>query len=548
VPALLCQFLRPHQRSGVQFVYDSVTGRRHGGYGCILADDMGLGKTLVTIAALYTLLQLGEVEGAPFKRAVVVCPCSLVGNWTAEFEKWVNSRASTRKQRIEVKAVLETREADNVIGAFLSPQRPAHVLVISYDTFRGKVDLFKGPCACDVLVADEAQRLKGAATQLYEAFGGLPCRRRILLTGTPLQNDLDEFHALSNAANPGLLGSASDFSKKFSSPISAARDRGASELALKAGAAAQAALSVRAVEFMLRRENKINAIHLPPKLVQVVCCAPAAAQIAAYRAIVDDKHLRHALEGKQKDVLGVLGKLQKLCNHPALLLADAKPPDEAASAKMHVLKRLMHEPLVGGIALFRRRLLDVGLRCTPCRRLRRRDEGPGGNERIVVVANATSVLTLIGALCDRQGWPWVMLDGKTPAKRRTEIAAELNDPKSHFFALLLSSTAGGAGLNLIGASRLVLFDSAWNPAVDRQAAARCWRDGQTRRCFTYRLLTTGTVEEKIFQRQLAKDGLNGVLDDKDAVNAFDTTELRRLFSLTATATSDTHEQLRCDCC
>ena len=125
---------------------------------------------------------------------------------------------------------------------------------------------------------------------------------------------------------------------------------------------------------------------------------------------------------------------------------------------------------------------------------------------------------------------------------------EFNDPSSSLVAFLLSSKAGGCGLNLIGGNRLVLFDPDWNPAVDKQAAARCWRDGQKKRCFTYRFLATGTVEEKIFQRQLSKEGLQSVVDDKDQVNALSTKDLKNLFKLRQGTPSDTHDKLKCERC
>ena len=117
-----------------------------------------------------------------------------------------------------------------------------------------------------------------------------------------------------------------------------------------------------------------------------------------------------------------------------------------------------------------------------------------------------------------------------------------------FSRVVASLILGYSGLNLIGGNRLVLFDPDWNPAVDKQAAARCWRDGQTKRCFTYRFLATGTVEEKIFQRQLSKEGLQSVVDDKEQVNALSTKDLRNLFKLRNGTPSDTHDKLRCERC
>ena len=142
------------------------------------------------------------------------------------------------------------------------------------------------------------------------------------------------------------------------------------------------------------------------------------------------------------------------------------------SGKMHVLDRLM-----------------VQMRATT-------------DDRIVLISNYTQTLDMFARLLRERDFPFVRLDGSTSAKKRMALVNDFNDPTKNQFAFLLSSKAGGCGLNLIGANRLVLFDPDWNPATDKQAAARCWREGQPKRCFTYRFVTTGTIEEKIFQRQV----------------------------------------------
>jgi len=174
---------------------------------------------------------------------------------------------------------------------------------------------------------------------------------------------------------------------------------------------------------------------------------------------------------------------------------------------------------------------------------------PGnGGDKIVIISNYTQTLDLIGRMCRENSWGFCRLDGSVTMKKRQKMVDEFNDPTSSLVAFLLSSKAGGCGLNLIGGNRLVLFDPDWNPAVDKQAAARCWRDGQKKRCFTYRFLATGTVEEKIFQRQLAKEGLQSVVDDKEQVNTLSTKDLRNLFKLRSDTPSDTHDKLKCERC
>merc|ERR1719491_1136923 len=151
-------------------------------------------------------------------------------------------------------------------------------------------------------------------------------------------------------------------------------------------------------------------------------------------------------------------------------------------------------------------------------------------------------------MCRENNWVFCRLDGSISMKKRQKMVEDFNDAGSSLIAFLLSSKAGGCGLNLIGGNRLVLFDPDWNPAVDKQAAARCWRDGQKKRCFTYRFLATGTVEEKIFQRQLSKEGLQSIVDDKEQVNELCTKDLKNLFKLRHGTPSDTHDKLKCQRC
>jgi hypothetical protein len=151
-------------------------------------------------------------------------------------------------------------------------------------------------------------------------------------------------------------------------------------------------------------------------------------------------------------------------------------------------------------------------------------------------------------MCTTNHWPVLRLDGTTSATKRTSLVDTFNDLFSNSFVFLLSSKAGGCGINLIGGSRLVLFDPDWNPASDKQAAARIWREGQKRRCYIYRFMSTGSIEEKIIQRQLSKEGLQSIIDNKDEVNTFSTQDLKKLFARQPDTRSNTHETLKCQRC
>lgn len=164
------------------------------------------------------------------------------------------------------------------------------------------------------------------------------------------------------------------------------------------------------------------------------------------------------------------------------------------------------------------------------------------DDKIVLVSNYTQTLDLFERLCRKRGYRYVRLDGSMSIKKRSKVVDGFNDPNSDQFIFMLSSKAGGCGLNLIGANRLVMFDPDWNPANDDQAMARVWRDGQKKPCYIYRMLATGSIEEKIFQRQTHKKALSNTVVDKneDAERHFTKDDLRDLFKLEENCVSDTH--------
>ncbi|GIL43573.1 hypothetical protein Vafri_1202 [Volvox africanus] len=475
VDTMLVRFLRPHQREGVQFMFDCVTGQRlEGRQGCILADDMGLGKTLQGITLMWTLLTSGHTQlgGCPIaRRAIIVCPTSLVSNWDNECTKWLQGRLKTL-------AMCESSREDVVanIGMFLHPSNVYKVLIISYETFRMHAERFQVPHACDLLLCDEAHRLKNDATLTNRALDNLPCKRRVLLSGTPMQNHLDEFFAMVDFCNPGVLGLPAQFRKYYELPILAGREPDAAPEEVVLGEERSRELSGLTNNFILRRTNKLLSQHLPPKVIEVVCCRLTDLQRQLYGHFLQSKAARRVLNGRTSGVLSAITSLKKLCNHPKLIydavhskaaavgggggedgdggradgfedVGSLFPPGlfdngrvgrggmaagwEAVSGKLAVLSRMLH-------VLYSET-----------------------NDRIVLVSNYTSTLDLFAQLCRERGYPFVRLDGTTTINKRQKLVKVFNDPAERQFAFLLSSKAGGCGLNLIGANRLVLFDPDW---------------------------------------------------------------------------------------
>lgn len=570
VPDLCCRWLRPHQREGTTFMYECVMKQKGDFEGCILADDMGLGKTLQSVALIVALLKTGiTADGKPTaKRVMVVCPCSLVKNWESEFVKWLGPGIIKTMALAE----LDRKTVEKNIDFFVNQNRIS-VLIASYECIRmhiGRLNKIKE--SCDLLVCDEAHRLKNAENQTSKALASLPCKRRVLLTGTPMQNDLTEFYAMVDFTNPGILGSPEDFRKYFLHPVLRGREPDATARQKRIMTEKQEEMSSIVNKFILRRVNTLNAEHLPPKLVQVVCCKLTDVQQEMYQHLIDSKSMHHQLAGKQENCLGSIQFLMKLCNHPRLVVgneggeggrgkaAGGRRAGKAAKSYVEEPEAAV-TPGAAGLAKFLPPESSSGRgSSTPVRpelsgkmfvlyRLMKEMRRPGnGADKIVIISNYTQTLDLIGKLCRQNTWGFCRLDGSVGMKKRQSMVDDFNDPESSLVAFLLSSKAGGCGLNLIGGNRLVLFDPDWNPAVDKQAAARCWRDGQRKRCFTYRFLSSGTVEEKIFQRQLSKEGLQSIVDDKDQVNTLSTKDLRNLFKFRAGTPSDTHDKLRCERC
>ncbi|KAL7498005.1 hypothetical protein ACHAWT_008513 [Skeletonema menzelii] len=570
VPPVLAKWLRPHQREGVQFMYECVMGLKDfPGAGCILADDMGLGKTLQSVTLIWTLLQTGLTanKARTAKRVIVICPCSLVKNWDNEFTKWLGPGI------VKTMALAESdrKTVEKNIDCFVKTKM-FNVLIASYETIRTHVGrLTKYKDCCDLLVCDEAHRLKNRENQTSMALNSIPVKRRVLLTGTPMQNDLEEFYAMVDFTNPGILGTQEDFRRKMLYPILRGREPDATDKQKQKMNEIQQNMSSIVNDFILRRVNTLNAQHLPPKLVQVVCCNLTEIQQNMYQHLCNSKDMQHVLDGKQVNCLGSIQMLMKLCNHPSLVVNDDSSSNLGQSSRGGRNKKKISyteeegkstaAPGADGIAKFMPYEAMSGGRNAPVYpelsgkmfvlwRLMREMRKPGnGGDKIVIISNYTQTLDLIGRMCKENNWKSCRLDGSISMKKRQAMQCdEFNDPSSSLVAFLLSSKAGGCGLNLIGGNRLVLFDPDWNPAVDKQAAARCWRDGQKKRCFTYRFLATGTVEEKIFQRQLSKEGLQSVVDDKDQVNALSTKDLKNLFKFRQGTPSDTHDKLKCERC
>ena len=579
--------LRPHQRDGIKFVFDCVMGKHGAGKGCILADEMGLGKSLQALTVLWTLLKQGPTGRPLVSKAIIVCPNTLIGNWAQEISTWLGRE---RLIPLTLSSAKSKNECIRILREFKSDKNP--VLIISYEQLRNNVDALTA-CRCGFLICDEAHRIKNAQSKTAIALTKLSTERRVLLTGTPIQNDLTEFYTMVDFCSPSLLGTLTAFRNTFEIPISRGSDPASTPE--QRDFARQRAANLEAVtsSVVLRRLSTILSNYLPHKTELVLVCRPTETQAALYKKCLLSKSVKSLISDVRTEAsvpsLSCIHRLTKICGHPGLLLPqdpDSKElllvgtsiddDDEYAEngdddedggsktkAKMTVHARKDDDEEDEFV-----RKLCTAFGEPEQERLKKGDpivEMSGkltvldrlmaglyehSDEKIVLVSNFTKTLDWFERLCQFRGYQYRRLDGSTEQSKRQQLVDYFNhSSQKGCFVFLLSCKAGGLGINLCGASRLVLFDPDWNPAWDRQSMARIWRDGQKRPVIIYRMLTTGTIEEKIFQRQLSKQSLsrNVIIDTFESNKGFSRDDLKAVFIFNEHTCCDTHDLIGCKC-
>jgi superfamily II DNA or RNA helicase len=504
IPAALGSLLRPYQRLGVAWLWYLF---RHD-LGGILADEMGLGKTLQALALLSALRAPSKIEEETFKTpdraapagdsdlapstfnppqnpapSLVVCPASLVENWRREAARFAPQlrtfvhHAERRLSGVEALAGID-------------------LVITSYATLARDESLFRDTRFCCV-IADEAQHIKNRRTRNARALRALRADGRFLLTGTPLENSLEDLRSLFEFLMPGFL--------KPLPPGLRGDERGWHDERLRAQTA----------PYILRRTKAAVAPELPEKIEQVIYCDLEPAQAALYRktheeserALLDLETSGASENAVRMATLTQLLRLRQVCCDPRLIqagraahaaesgVATAVETDGDARAASY-----SHSAKLGAF----RELLDEAL-----------DEG----HRLLVFSQFTSLLALLREELESTGITYAYLDGSMPPRERQAAVDRFqNDPSVPVF--LLSLKAGGTGLNLTGADTVVHFDPWWNPAVEAQATDRAHRIGQTRVVTSYKLICSGTVEEKVLALQESKRALLAdVFEASDAASA-----------------------------
>jgi SNF2 family DNA or RNA helicase len=473
IPEHFCGTLRPYQKQGVEWL---VFLRRFG-LGACLADDMGLGKT-VQMIAYFLYVKEHEKKQKP---ALLICPTSVLGNWQKEFAKfapslniYVHYGASRTKEE-----------------AFMSKAMKADVVITSYSLshldFNDLSQIQWG-----TICLDEAQNIKNAHTKQAKAIRKLQGAHKIALTGTPMENRLSELWSIFDFINPGYLGSLTQFQRRFVTPIEKDRDTEKVNELQKL---------IR--PFLLRRTKTDEAIalNLPDKLEQKEYCPLTAEQASLYEELVQDTLSRiETLTGFERRglILQMLNRLKQLCNHPALYLKEAEP--NQIVERSNKLEKLLE--LVGQVR--------------------------ANGESCLIFTQYLQMGEMIQQLLESTFKEKVLfLNGSTSKTERDRMIEQFQAGEFHIF--ILSLKAGGTGLNLTAANHVIHFDRWWNPAVENQATDRAYRIGQKKFVHVHKLVTLGTLEEKIDEMIERKQSLNEQIIQSDHwITELSNEELREL--------------------
>ncbi|KAF9137324.1 hypothetical protein BGX30_010336 [Mortierella sp. GBA39] len=568
IPSFLTVNLKPHQIDGLRFIWKNIIMFDGG---CILAHSMGLGKTFQVVAFIYVLLT--EIHSGNKD-----IPAKLQ-NWADEFEKWIPPQRrkdvllykfapnnTSTKERIRL---LEKWHADG--GVFLMGYTMFRELSVTTKSNAARNEdasnrfkhllLTPGP---SLVFADEGHAIKNKNAKLSMAAKQIKSTARVILTGYPLQNRLEEYWCMVDFVRPKFLDDIANFRSHYIRPISDGLHSDSSELERKISSKKLKVLTELIKNFVMRKDQSILRASLPKKYEFVISCKLSTLQYYLYTQILPTFPTNGSA-----NVLGNGQLLLTICNHPAAFKAStkdisaksastsAKAPPAGSGSPSTTLSTLngtitilddsdeepgekekeMAEALSQNKALARgswlaeisqKNITDVshGFKVKIAIDIIR--ESRAINEKVLVFSRSIPTLDFLAYTTEQAGFKSMMLDGSTPIQDRQGMINDFN--RNDYDLFLISSGAGSQGVNLVSASRVIIFDVGWNPSHDEQAIARAFRYGQTRKVFVYRLHTFGTWEDKLYKTNLHKLGLsNRVVDKKNIFQAHSKTEMNMYF-------------------
>ncbi|EKX51227.1 hypothetical protein GUITHDRAFT_66145, partial [Guillardia theta CCMP2712] len=492
--------LRQYQMQGLQWLVSLYNNKISG----VLADEMGLGKTIQIVSLIAYLMEVKGVNG-PF---LIVSPLSVIDNWVREFDAWsptvkkiiyYGSKPSRKKMQQECHK-----------GTF-------NVMLTSYE-FVVKDASFMSKINWVYIIVDEGHRMKNGKSRLTTTLSTkFPSKYRILITGTPLQNNLNELWSLLNFLLPDIFRHDSNFEEWFNSGDIMGATGDTNEMDEEERLLLIDRLHQVLRPFLLRRLKSEVEGELKPKVEKVIKCNMSACQWRLYSGIRENGIVAlQPSDGtqptKKKTATNIMMELRKACNHPYLFCEISSPLTflsrstelVRSSGKFELLYRMLPK-----------------LRST--------------GHRVLVFCQMTRLMDILGDFLKACGHRYLRLDGSTDSQRRGELIEIFNSPESPYAIFILSTRAGGLGLNLPAADTVIIFDSDWNPQMDMQAQDRAHRIGQTREVRVLRLTCANTLEEDILEKATYKKELGGAAIDGGMFNEKATVEdrhefLRKIFS------------------
>ncbi|KAL8861516.1 MAG: hypothetical protein Q9178_002040 [Gyalolechia marmorata] len=520
IPGDIYPSLFNYQKTGVQWLWELYSQQ----VGGIVGDEMGLGKTIQIISFLAGLHYSKKIT----RPIIVVAPATVMKQWVNEFHTWwppfrVSILHTSGSGMIDLGREMQWEEnllseapngrrkpitknqkaARNIVKRVVNE---GHVLVTTYTGLQTYAELLI-PVDWEYAVLDEGHKIRNPNTAITIYCKELRTANRVILSGTPMQNNLVELWSLFDFVFPMRLGTLVNFRNQFEIPIRQGGYANASNLQVQTAMKCAETLKDAISPYLLQRFKVDVASDLPKKTEQVLFCKLTRQQREAYEGFLSSDDLKSILNGKRQVLFGI-DILRKICNHPDLQDhrgLSAKPGYNygagTKSGKMQVVKALLE--------LWK-------------------DQG----HKTLLFAQHRIMLDILEKFIrSLGGFNFRRMDGNTPIHTRQGMVDEFNtNPDAHVF--LLTTKVGGLGINLTGANRVIIYDPDWNPSTDVQARERAWRLGQKREVMIYRLMTAGTIEEKIYHRQLFKQFLtNKILKDPKQRQTFQMQDLHDLFTL-----------------
>ncbi|ODV97065.1 hypothetical protein PACTADRAFT_48830 [Pachysolen tannophilus NRRL Y-2460] len=532
VPGDIYPSLFDYQKTGVQWLWELYSQKTGG----IIGDEMGLGKTIQVISFLAGLHYSGKLN----KPILIVCPATVLTQWCNEFHRWwpplrtmilhsIGTGMSAKKiveddEYLEKMLEIEDFEEGKSINSKNSQMNAkeivdrvvekGHVLITTYVGLRIYAKHIL-PQRWGYVVLDEGHKIRNPNSDISLTCKQLKSHNRVILSGTPIQNNLVELWSLFDFIFPGRLGTLPVFQAQFSIPINIGGYANATNVQVQAGYKCAVILRDLISPYLLRRVKADVAKDLPAKNEMVLFCKLTKYQQNLYENFLHSEEMASVLEGKRKVLHGV-DILRKICNHPDLVEFGKDKSKRltnfgsaAKSGKMQVVKTLIEvwRKESSKILIFSqtRQMLDILEKFINTLNISKNDE----NEKFA----------------------YLRMDGTTPIGVRQSLVDRFNED-SNINIFLLTTRVGGLGVNLTGANRVIIYDPDWNPSTDVQARERAWRLGQKKDVTIYRLMIAGSIEEKIYHRQIFKQFLtNKILKDPKQRRFFKMNDLHDLFTL-----------------